>query len=122
MTLGLKEQSDVLCIINHVKQQYKPLGICLWGRSMGAVTSLMFCYNSSNSIQALVVDSPFSSAKGMIKDTINNLNGVPKWVISAALIPIASTVHEKTGHDVLGINIKNLLSNITVPSFWAVAD
>ena len=56
----MREQHDVFTLIDHAKKiGYKV--ISLWGRSMGAVTSIL-CAKRGD-IACLVVDSPFSSFK-----------------------------------------------------------
>ena len=47
-------------------------GLALWGRSMGAVTSLL-CVSQNDtqeSIKAMILDSPFSSLKKATMDKI----------------------------------------------------
>ena len=41
VTLGHKEVDDLNAIIQKVMEAYKPCGIGLWGRSMGATTALI---------------------------------------------------------------------------------
>jgi len=40
--LGVKEKDDLLSVIDYIDEYKRVSNIGLWGRSMGAVTSLMF--------------------------------------------------------------------------------
>lgn len=55
----------------------------LWGRSMGAVTALLYL-PKDNTISSVVLDSPFKSLKGLIEDMAGKTSKVPRLVLSAA--------------------------------------
>jgi len=52
----------------------------------------------------------------MVRDTLRDLRGLPSIVTSAALMPIANTIKKETGHDVVNLDIKNLVQEIRVPA------
>lgn len=58
MTFGGNETEDVRCVISYLRNNLRISKIGLWGRSMGAVTALLYAYIDS-SICCLVLDSPF---------------------------------------------------------------
>lgn len=66
-TLGSKEQSDLQSVVNYAKDSFNFPRIYIWGRSMGAVATLLLAYSSPNICQGLVLDSPFSSTKEMVR-------------------------------------------------------
>ena len=43
VSLGLNESEDLKIVLNHAKQELGYREIYLWGRSMGAVTALLYC-------------------------------------------------------------------------------
>ena len=43
MTLGALEVEDLEAVVAHLRMQYPESTIGLWGRSMGAVTALLYC-------------------------------------------------------------------------------
>jgi pimeloyl-ACP methyl ester carboxylesterase len=61
VTLGHKEQEDLQTVINHLRSIRTVSLIGLWGRSMGAVTSIFYTAKEPAAITAMVLDSPFSS-------------------------------------------------------------
>ena len=54
VTLGWKETDDLGQLIDLVTGDYGATQICLWGRSMGAVTSIMFAERSSFFLSSMV--------------------------------------------------------------------
>jgi len=60
ISLGYYESDDLECVIDHLRSTEKVTTLGLWGRSMGAVTALMFA-DKDPSIAGMVLDSPFAS-------------------------------------------------------------
>lgn len=54
VTLGWKETDDLSQLIDVVTRDYNASQITLWGRSMGAVTSIMFAERSSFFVSSMV--------------------------------------------------------------------
>ena len=64
-----------------------PQRIGLWGRSMGAVSSILFA-SRSDKVKALVLDSPFSSFPLLMKDYMNRYKVLPSCdVIRYNIVP-----------------------------------
>jgi alpha/beta superfamily hydrolase len=66
VTLGYNESNDLVNIVNDLKKRFSSIKkIILWGRSMGAVTALMYAkkVKFSKTVKGMIVDSPFSSLK-----------------------------------------------------------
>ena len=58
VTLGYSEQDSVGSVIEYLHSHYGGRPIMIWGRSMGAVTGIL--YAAKQQVQGLVLDSPFS--------------------------------------------------------------
>lgn len=54
VTLGWKETDDLAQLIDIITKQYQASQITLWGRSMGAVTSIMFAERNSFFLSSMV--------------------------------------------------------------------
>lgn len=67
ISLGWHERNDVGVIINYLRTERHVSTIALWGRSMGAATALLHG-DRDPSIAALILDSPFSSMKTLVKE------------------------------------------------------
>jgi len=62
ISLGWYEKDEIQVIIDYVRSSRKVSAVGLWGRSMGAATSLLHA-SRDPSIGALVLDSPFSDLR-----------------------------------------------------------
>ena len=70
ISLGWYERDDVECVVNYLRSTNKVATIGLWGRSMGAVTAIMYG-DRDPSIAGMVLDSPFCSLKVLTEETIS---------------------------------------------------
>ena len=59
ISLGWFERDEVHLIVDYIRSHRKASTVGLWGRSMGAVTSLLHA-NRDPSVGALILDSAFS--------------------------------------------------------------
>jgi pimeloyl-ACP methyl ester carboxylesterase len=76
VTLGIKEKHDIRKMIQHLERTYKFKKFILWGRSMGAVASLMYMntWGRESRIKGLILDSPFSDFIEVCKYYARNSN------------------------------------------------
>ena len=95
--------------------------LALWGRSMGAVTALLYLPND-RSISAVVFDSPFRSFVGLVEDMAAKTTKVPGFVLSTALKIVNRTIKEKANFSIFDINpLKTSAPKIKIPAFFLVA-
>ena len=59
VTLGYKEQDDLATVVKYLRTTRRVSVIGLWGRSMGAVTSIFYTAKEPAEIGGMVLDSPF---------------------------------------------------------------
>ena len=78
--MGLKEKDDIFAVVEHLVKEKGQREFYLWGRSMGAVSILMFLeefllgermkdFSELVRVKGVVLDSPFTS----VKDTVSSL-------------------------------------------------
>ena len=67
ISLGYYEKDDLSVVVDYLRGTGSVSLIGLWGRSMGAVTALMYA-DSDPSIAAMVLDSPFSNMEVLAKE------------------------------------------------------
>ena len=65
MTLGYYEWEDLHEVVEFVRHKKGVTNIGIWGRSMGAVTGLLYLKKSEH-VHVGVFDSPFKSLKALI--------------------------------------------------------
>lgn len=114
ITLGWNEKDDLKVVVEYLRLTRKVSFIGLWGRSMGAVTGLLYG-KSDPSIAAIVADSPFCSLKMVIKDQAKKYARVPGFIISAARKLVKKTILKKTGFNIDLLNIQDHVSECFIP-------
>ena len=93
ISLGYYEKDDVSCAIDYVRQNFHIGRVALWGRSMGAVTS-MYALADDPTIAAAVLDSPFASLPDLVKELADQ-NNIPGFVTTSAQWLIGKKIKEK---------------------------
>ncbi len=71
VSLGYYEKEDLVAVVEHLRSTGTVSRIGLWGRSMGAATSIMYGATDP-SIACMVLDSPFSSLTKVAKELVEN--------------------------------------------------
>jgi pimeloyl-ACP methyl ester carboxylesterase len=87
VTLGYYEKDDIKAIVEFLRNELHIQKIILYGRSMGAVSSLRYAEMDPN-IKAIVLDSPFSDFPKLCEEILSNKFFMPK-IISSVLISMA---------------------------------
>ncbi|CAA0834780.1 alpha/beta-Hydrolases superfamily protein [Striga hermonthica] len=82
VTLGWNEKDDLKAVVNYLRADGNISLIGLWGRSMGAVTSLMYGAEDP-SIAGMVLDSPFSDLVDLMMELVDTYKfRLPKFTVS----------------------------------------
>lgn len=68
LSLGPKEKRDARQVVATIKTEYNVGTVFLWGRSMGAVTSIIYARDHPTEIAGLILDAPFSEIETMVRD------------------------------------------------------
>jgi hypothetical protein len=89
---------------------------------MGAVTAILFAQEFQKDLCGLVLDSPFGTTSQMICDVVRSKILVPRCLIGCLLCCcLGGTIKEKTGEDVMGIDVYPMMPEIKLPLFMMVA-
>lgn len=121
ITLGLRESIDAHMVLSHLKSRYPIRKVGIWGRSMGAVTAILYAeQHPEMPLAALILDSPFSSYKDMIFDIIRSKYSVPKCFIKAGAGIVNSTIKQRTGADLTRLKPIKSIKNVHAPIFMMV--
>ena len=118
ISLGHYEKDDVYCVIEYLLKSKKVSKIGLWGRSMGAVTAIMFTAEHPNLISALILDSGFYSLNILIHEIVNSKVSLPNFIIESILKKVKETIKEKAGFDLDEIEPYLYVKNCNVPAFF----
>ena len=114
ISLGYHEKRQVKNIVDFV-EKYPGVGkIGLWGRSMGAATSLIYTSMDSR-IKAIVVDSPFADFRKLAKEMVLNQIKIPGFLVEGALSIIGKSVKNRNGMDINEIKAIESVQKCDVP-------
>ena len=118
ISLGHYEKEDVQCVIEYLFKSKKVSKIGLWGRSMGAVTAIMYASEHPKNISALILDSGFYSLNILIHELVNSKINLPNFIIERVLKMVKETVKEKAGFDLDEIEPYLYAKKCYVPAFF----
>ena len=103
ISLGWWEREDLNLIVEYLRKERRVSTIGLWGRSMGAVTSLLHG-DRDPSIGGMVLDSPFSNMKTLVSELAKQYTKIPSMLVSGALQLIRSTIKSKANFDIMNLS------------------
>ena len=114
ISLGYHEKHQVKNIVDFV-EKYPGVGkIGLWGRSMGAATTLIYA-NTDKRIKAIVVDSPFEDFRKLAKEMVLGQIKLPGFLVEGAISIIGKSVKNRNGMDINDIKAIDAVKNCDIP-------
>ena len=87
VTLGYYEKYDIQAVVEYLRKELGVKNIILYGRSMGAVSSLLYSEMDPN-LKACILDSPFCNFQRLCEEILSNKFFIPS-VMSNLLIDSA---------------------------------
>ena len=99
ISLGFHESRDLKTVIDFVEKIPGVGAIGLWGRSMGAATTMIYSHRDER-IKAIVMDSPFADFSILAKELVLKQIKLPNLLIAGALKIVGSTIRKKNGLDI----------------------
>ena len=94
ISLGYHEQKDIKKIIDFIEKLPGVGNIGLWGRSMGAATTLLYSYKDKR-IKCICLDSPFSDFKILSKELCQKEINIPGIIIDSIFYFVKKTIQNK---------------------------
>jgi pimeloyl-ACP methyl ester carboxylesterase len=116
-SVGHFEQDDIEQVIQHLNESGKVTKIALWGRSMGAVTAIMYA-SKNPSISCIVLDSPFAEFKRLVQELVKNRANIPPFLTSVALSMIRRTVKKKAKFDIYELKPIEYSKMLKIPALF----
>ena len=120
ISLGWYETDDVECVVEYLRNTNKVSTIGLWGRSMGAVTAIMYG-DRDPSIAGMVMDSPFSSLSILVGELIKDRVNIPSFVLNQGLKMVKGTIKKKANFNCDDIEPINFAKRCFIPGLFCHA-
>ncbi|KAH9683064.1 Hydrolase 4 domain-containing protein [Citrus sinensis] len=110
VTLGWNEKDDLKAVVDYLRADGNVSMIGLWGRSMGAVTSLLYGAEDP-SIAGMVLDSPFSDLVDLMMELVDTYKiRLPKFTVKFAIQYMRKAIQKKAKFDITDLNtIKSMM-------------
>jgi alpha-beta hydrolase superfamily lysophospholipase len=121
ISLGWYEREDLGLIVDYLRKNRKASTIGLWGRSMGAVTSLLYG-DRDPSIGGMVLDSPFSNMKTLVTELAKTHTKIPSFLVSGAMKLVRNTIKGKANFDINDLSPIDHVENCFIPALFAHAE
>ncbi|WZY72867.1 hypothetical protein YC2023_005107 [Brassica napus] len=114
VTLGWNEKDDLKAVVEYLRQDGNVSLIGLWGRSMGAVTSLMYGAEDP-SIAGMILDSPFSDLVDLMMELVDTYKfPLPKFTVKFAIQFMRRAIQKKAKFDIMDLNTIKVVCNYDV--------
>ncbi|XP_043719758.1 uncharacterized protein LOC122667524 isoform X2 [Telopea speciosissima] len=115
VTLGWNEKDDLKAVVDYLRADGNVSCIGLWGRSMGAVTSLMYGAEDP-SIAGIVLDSPFSDLVDLMMELVDRFKfRLPKFTVKFAIQYMRKIIQKKAKFDIMDLNTIKVAKSCFVP-------
>ncbi|XP_010488424.1 PREDICTED: uncharacterized protein LOC104766269 isoform X2 [Camelina sativa] len=121
VTLGWNEKDDLKAVVEFLRQDGNISLIGLWGRSMGAVTSLMYGAEDP-SIAGMILDSPFSDLVDLMMELVDTYKfRLPKFTVKFAIQFMRRSIQKKAKFDIMDLNTIKVAKSSFVPVLFGHA-
>lgn len=125
VSLGAYEKDDLQSVIEHLRSTGTTSMIALWGRSMGAATSLLHGERDP-SIAGMVLDSSFSDLSTLAEEMVERgrKHGLfaPGFVVAMAIRWIRSSVQQKAKFDIHDLSPIRHADKCFIPALFVAAE
>ncbi|BFG15270.1 hypothetical protein CerSpe_015440 [Prunus speciosa] len=121
VTLGWNEKDDLRTVVDYLRADGNVSLIGLWGRSMGAVTSLLYGAEDP-SIAGMVLDSPFSDLVDLMMELVDTYKiRLPKFTVKFAIQYMRRAIQKKAKFDITNLNTIKVAKSCFVPALFGHA-
>lgn len=123
VSLGFYERQDVETVVEFLRSNGRTSYIGLWGRSMGAATSLMYG-EADPSIACMVLDSPFASLRMLAEELVESFTALrlSRFLVGAALMFVRRTILSRANFDIDDLCPIKHAAACFIPAFFVHAD
>jgi cephalosporin-C deacetylase-like acetyl esterase len=102
--MGYFEKDDIEVVVNYVNQHLNSTSIGIWGRSMGAVSALLYS-SSHRTMDFVIAESPFASLRTLCVELVNShtvkkIQKIPKIFASMLVTRLKKAVLKTANFDV----------------------
>lgn len=119
ISLGFYEREDVEVVVNFLQQKGKTSTLAIWGKSMGAATTVLFS-SGKKFLSGIVADAPFASLRQLAIEISSEKVSFPEFLARGALAIISGQIEDRVKADIFQISPAESAKDITCPALIAV--
>lgn len=121
VSLGWHEKDDLNIVVSYLRSQKQISCIGLWGRSMGAVTCLLYGAEDP-SIAGMVLDSAFSNLFDLMMELVDVYKiRLPKFTVKVAVQYMRRVIQKKAKFDIMDLNCIKVAPKTFIPALFGHA-
>jgi hypothetical protein len=118
VTLGANECEDLEVVVSHLRSKNMASTLGLWGRSMGAVTALMYTARDP-SVAGVVADSPFSNLPDLLLEIVQDQKlPIPKFLLRFVLFLMKRSVKSRANFDLDKVSPVQVMRTAFIPAVF----
>ena len=130
VSLGHFEQEDVRAAVRHLRSEGRTSLISLWGRSMGAVTAVLYSATDP-SVAGVVLDSPFSKLTSLMLELATRVRlsiggytipALPATIAGVALSAIRGSIRKRHAFDIDALDAEGAAAECYCPALFGHGD
>ncbi|XP_052203200.1 uncharacterized protein LOC127808674 [Diospyros lotus] len=122
VSLGWHEKEDLKVVVSYLRKKPQISCIGLWGRSMGAVTSLLYG-GEDPSIAGMVLDSAFSNLFDLMMELVDVYKiRLPKFTVKVAVQYMRRVIQKKAKFDIMDLNCLQVAPKTFIPALFGHAN
>ncbi|KAG6768844.1 hypothetical protein POTOM_024454 [Populus tomentosa] len=121
VSLGWHERDDLKVVVSYLRSNKQISCIGLWGRSMGAVTSLLYGAEDP-SIAGMVLDSAFANLFDLMMELVDVYKiRLPKFTVKMAVRYMRRVIQKKAKFDIMDLNCLKVAPKTFIPALFGHA-
>jgi len=121
VSLGWHEKDDLKTVVSYLRNSNQVSRIGLWGRSMGAVTSLLYGAEDP-SIAGMVLDSAFSNLFDLMMELVDVYKiRLPKFTVKVAVQYMRRIIQKKAKFNIMDLNCVKVSPKTFIPALFGHA-
>ncbi|CAL5224837.1 g7591 [Coccomyxa viridis] len=122
VTLGAHEVNDLGVAVAYLRERFPVCTIGLWGRSMGAVTALLYSQKDP-SIAGIVLDSPFSRLRDLMVELCEEQKlPIPRAFMRIALSMMRRSVRRRANFSIDEVSPLDVVPGSFIPALFGHAE
>ncbi|KAL2644059.1 hypothetical protein R1flu_011646 [Riccia fluitans] len=121
VSLGWNEMEDLKAVVTFLRTEKHVSRIGLWGRSMGAVTCLIYGAQDP-SIAGMVLDSPFANLFDLMMELVDVYKiRLPKFTVKVAVQYMRKVIQKKAAFDIMDLDSVQVAAKSFIPALFGHA-